>query len=103
MEFEGVKIDHDTLREFSKQLETDIAGLEKTVFEKAGVRFNIASPKQLGEVLFEKLMLDPKAKKTKTGQYQTGEDVLLSPGRQKRYRKGYPGFSPVAKAKINLC
>jgi DNA polymerase-1 len=78
MEYEGVKIDHDTLREFSKQLETDIAGFEKIVYEKAGVRFNIASPKQLGEVLFEKLMLDPKAKKTKTGQYQTGEDVLLS-------------------------
>ncbi|MGF7074504.1 DNA polymerase I [Mucilaginibacter sp. 3215] len=78
MEYEGVKIDHDTLREFSKQLETDIAQYEKTVYEKAGVKFNIASPKQLGEVLFEKLMLDPKAKKTKTGQYQTGEDVLLS-------------------------
>ncbi|MEO6851094.1 MAG: DNA polymerase, partial [Mucilaginibacter sp.] len=58
--------------------ETDIVRLEKIVYEKAGVRFNIASPKQLGEVLFEKLMLDPKAKKTKTGQYQTGEDVLLS-------------------------
>jgi DNA polymerase-1 len=78
MEYEGVKIDHDTLREFSKQLETDIAQFEKIVYEKAGVKFNIASPKQLGEVLFEKLMLDPKAKKTKTGQYQTGEDVLLS-------------------------
>jgi DNA polymerase-1 len=78
MEYEGVKIDHDTLREFSKTLETDIAQFEKTVYEKAGVKFNIASPKQLGEVLFEKLMLDPKAKKTKTGQYQTGEDVLLS-------------------------
>ncbi|HEX8023555.1 DNA polymerase I, partial [Mucilaginibacter sp.] len=78
MEYEGVKIDHDTLRDFSKTLETDIAQYEKTVYEKAGVKFNIASPKQLGEVLFEKLMLDPKAKKTKTGQYQTGEDVLLS-------------------------
>ncbi len=78
MEFEGVKIDHFTLGEFSKELETDIAKLEKTVYEKAGVRFNIASPKQLGEVLFEKLLLDPKAKKTKTGQYQTGEDVLLA-------------------------
>ncbi|MDB5149028.1 MAG: polA [Mucilaginibacter sp.] len=78
MEYEGVKIDHDTLREFSKTLETDIAQYEKIVYEKAGVKFNIASPKQLGEVLFEKLMLDPKAKKTKTGQYQTGEDVLLS-------------------------
>ncbi|MDB5144435.1 MAG: polA [Mucilaginibacter sp.] len=78
MEYEGVRIDHNTLNEFSKELETDIAKLEKVVYEKAGVRFNIASPKQLGEVLFEKLMLDPKAKKTKTGQYQTGEDVLLS-------------------------
>jgi len=78
MEYAGVRIDHDTLKEFSKELETDIAKLERTVYEKAGVRFNIASPKQLGEVLFEKLMLDPKAKKTKTGQYQTGEDVLLS-------------------------
>ena len=78
IEYEGVRIDHDTLREFSKELEIDIAKLEKTVIEKAGVRFNIASPKQLGEVLFEKLQLDPKAKKTKTGQYQTGEDVLLA-------------------------
>jgi DNA polymerase-1 len=78
MEFEGVKIDHNTLNEFSKELENDVAKLEKIVYEKAGVRFNIASPKQLGEVLFEKLMLDSKAKKTKTGQYQTGEDVLLS-------------------------
>lgn len=78
IEHEGVRIDHSTLKDFSKELEGDIAKLEKTVYEKAGVRFNIASPKQLGEVLFEKLMLDPKAKKTKTGQYQTGEDVLLS-------------------------
>jgi DNA polymerase-1 len=78
MEYEGVRIDHNTLNEFSKELVVDIAKLEKIVYEKAGVRFNIASPKQLGEVLFEKLMLDPKAKKTKTGQYQTGEDVLLS-------------------------
>ncbi len=78
IEYEGVKIDTDTLKEFSKELEVDIAKLERTVYDKAGVRFNIASPKQLGEVLFEKLMLDPKAKKTKTGQYQTGEDVLLS-------------------------
>lgn len=78
MEFEGVRIDHDMLKGFSKDLESDIVKYEKTVYEKAGVRFNIASPKQLGEVLFEKLMLDPKAKKTKTGQYQTGEDVLMA-------------------------
>jgi DNA polymerase I len=78
MEYEGVRIDHNILAVISKELETDVIKLEKMVYEKAGVRFNIASPKQLGEVLFEKLMLDPKAKKTKTGQYQTGEDVLLS-------------------------
>jgi DNA polymerase-1 len=78
VEFEGVKINRETLAEFSKELETDINRLEKTVYEKAGVKFNVSSPKQLGEVLFEKLMLDPKAKKTKTGQYQTGEDVLLA-------------------------
>ena len=78
VEFEGVKVDELTLKEFSKELEVDINRLEQTVYEKAGVKFNVSSPKQLGEVLFEKLMLDPKAKKTKTGQYQTGEDVLLA-------------------------
>jgi DNA polymerase-1 len=78
VEFEGVKLDEQTLKDFSKQLEVDINRLEQTVYEKAGVKFNVSSPKQLGEVLFEKLQLDPKAKKTKTGQYQTGEDVLLA-------------------------
>ncbi|WP_069659559.1 DNA polymerase I [Arcticibacter eurypsychrophilus] len=76
MEREGVRIDKVALAEYSIQLETDIRLLETTIYDKAGVRFNIASPKQLGEVLFDKLQLDPKAKKTKTGQYQTGEDVL---------------------------
>jgi len=77
IEHEGVKIDQDALVEFSKTLEIDIRAFESTIYEKAGVKFNIASPKQLGEVLFDKLQLDPQAKKTKTGQYQTGEDVLL--------------------------
>lgn len=76
MEKTGVKVDRETLAVFSKELEIDIKNLEETIYEKAGVKFNIASPKQLGEVLFDKLQLDPKAKKTKTGQYQTGEDVL---------------------------
>jgi DNA polymerase I len=78
MERTGVKIDVPALRQLSETLGRDIVEIEKTIYEKAGVRFNIASPKQLGEVLFEKLQLDPKAKKTKTGQYKTGEDVLLS-------------------------
>lgn len=78
MERTGVQVDVEMLREISGILEADIAQLENRICEKAGVRFNIASPKQLGEVLFDKLQLDPKAKKTKTGQYKTGEDVLLA-------------------------
>jgi DNA polymerase-1 len=76
IEKEGVRIDVETLNKYSKELETDIARLEQSVFGKCGVTFNLSSPKQLGEVLFDRLELDPKAKKTKTGQYQTGEDVL---------------------------
>jgi DNA polymerase I len=76
MEYEGVKIDTDFLNEYSRVLETEARVHEEKVYESAGVRFNLGSPKQLGEVLFEKLKLDPKAKKTKTGQYATGEDVL---------------------------
>ncbi len=77
MEFEGIKVDVDFLNNYSKELEADAKAAEENVYKAAGVRFNLASPKQLGEVLFEKLKLDPKAKKTKTGQYATGEDVLL--------------------------
>jgi len=76
MESEGVRIDTEFLSDYSKELETDIRLLEKEIYEIAGVQFNIASPKQLGEILFDKLKLDDKAKKTKTGQYQTNEEVL---------------------------
>jgi DNA polymerase-1 len=76
MEFEGVKIDINSLAELSVLLEKESKEIEKQVYELAGVRFNLASPKQLGDVLFEKLKLDPKAKKTKTGQYATGEEIL---------------------------
>ena len=76
MEYEGVKVDIDFLNEYSKVLEVDAKISEERVYEQAGVRFNLASPKQLGEVLFDILKLDAKAKKTKTGQYATGEDVL---------------------------
>ncbi|WP_406824476.1 DNA polymerase I [Pedobacter sp. KACC 23697] len=78
IEKEGVRIDIETLRAYSKELETEIIKFEQNVYDKAGIKFNLASPKQLGEVLFDKLQLDPKAKKTKTGQYQTGEDVLTA-------------------------
>lgn len=78
MEFEGIKIDEDFLRDYSKQLEREARIAEEEVYKQAnGLKFNLASPKQLGEVLFEVLKIDPKAKKTKTGQYATGEDVLM--------------------------
>ncbi|GAB4326734.1 MAG: DNA polymerase I [Bacteroidales bacterium] len=76
MEAEGVKIDIGALNAFSAQLEQEIAGLEQKIFELAGTTFNIASPKQLGEVLFDKLKVSSKPKKTRTGQYSTSEDVL---------------------------
>ncbi|NTE04968.1 DNA polymerase I [Agrobacterium tumefaciens] len=78
IEKEGVRIDMDTLKAYSAELEIEIRKAEQSVYDKAGLTFNLASPKQLGEVLFDKLQLDPKAKKTKTGQYQTGEDVLMA-------------------------
>jgi len=77
MEFEGIKIDEGFLNDYSKALEKDAKEAEESVYKQAGVRFNLASPKQVGEVLFDKMQIDPKAKKTKTGQYATGEDVLL--------------------------
>ena len=76
MELEGIRINESFLREYSKELEKELTILESQILTLAGVKFNISSPKQLGEVLFDHLKLDPKAKKTKTGQYQTGEDVL---------------------------
>ncbi|MGZ5189986.1 MAG: DNA polymerase I [Flavisolibacter sp.] len=76
MEFEGVKIDMNFLNEYSRVLEIEARVHEEKVYESAGVRFNLGSPKQLGEVLFEKLKLDPKARKTKSGQYATDESVL---------------------------
>lgn len=76
MEREGIRINAPFLNEYSVELAKEIGVLEKRIHELAGLPFNIASPKQLGEVLFDHLKLDPKAKKTKTGQYQTGEDIL---------------------------
>ena len=76
MEIEGIRLNTDFLGGLSKDLTIDIAALEKAIFEQAGEEFNIASPKQLGPILFEKLNLVDKPKKTKTGQYSTAEDVL---------------------------
>ncbi len=77
MENAGVKINDEELKVFAKSLRTQIIQLEKEIIELAGVEFNVASPKQLGVVLFEKLKIDTKAKKTKTKQYSTAEEVLV--------------------------
>jgi len=76
MELEGINLDKAFLNSLSEQLNNDIEKLEKSIYEAAGEEFNIASPKQLGIILFEKLKLVDKPKKTKTGQYKTGEDIL---------------------------
>ncbi len=76
MELEGIKLDKDFLNSLSDDLNNDINNLEKKIYSEAGEEFNIGSPKQLGEILFEKLKLVEKPKKTKTGQYSTAEDVL---------------------------
>ena len=76
MELEGIRLDEDFLKSLSSDLDNDIIGLEKKIYDAAGTEFNIASPKQLGEILFDKMKLIDKPKKTKTGQYSTAEDVL---------------------------
>ena len=77
MEMEGIRMDVPGLALFSEELGTELEHLEKSIKELAGVSdFNLDSPKQLGEILFDVLQIDAKAKKTKTGQYKTSEDVL---------------------------
>jgi DNA polymerase-1 len=99
MEFEGVKIDVDFLNSYSKELEKDAKQFEENVYAQAGVRFNLASPKQLGDVLFEILKIDPKAKKTKTGQYATGEDVLQKLANNNPIVADILGFRELTKLK----
>ncbi len=99
MEFEGVRIDIDFLNNYSKELEKDAKQCEESVYAQAGVRFNLASPKQLGDVLFEILKIDPKAKKTKTGQYATGEDVLQKLANNNPIVADILGFRELTKLK----
>ncbi len=76
MEIEGINLDKEFLQSLSQELDEDIKTLESKIYTEAGEEFNIASPKQLGVILFEKMKLVDKPKKTKTGQYSTAEDVL---------------------------
>lgn len=76
MEWNGVRLDLDTLNELSKELNLELTNIEKEIIDIAGVDFNVNSPKQIGEVLFEELKISDKPKKTKTGQYSTNEEEL---------------------------
>ncbi|MGD1846209.1 MAG: DNA polymerase I [Salibacteraceae bacterium] len=76
MEGEGIRLNKETMSSFSEELQGELADIQKNIYEEAGTEFNIASPKQVGEVLFDHLKVTDKPKKTKTGQYSTSEDVL---------------------------
>jgi len=76
MEEEGIRLNSESLKELSEKLVIDAQAVEAEIYELAGTNFNIASPKQVGEILFEHLKIDSKPKKTKTGQYQTNEEIL---------------------------
>ncbi|MDN5203882.1 DNA polymerase I [Fulvivirgaceae bacterium BMA10] len=76
MEYEGVRVDTNTLKELSDDLAKESIKVEQEIYQEAGEEFNIASPKQLGEILFDKMKLVDKPKKTKSGQYATGEEIL---------------------------
>ena len=99
MEYEGINVDINFLHSYSKELDIDAKQAEELVYTQAGVRFNLASPKQLGEVLFDKLKLDPKAKKTKTGQYATGEEVLVKLATQHKICNDILVFRELTKLK----
>ncbi|MFN2127645.1 MAG: DNA polymerase I, partial [Anaerolineales bacterium] len=77
MEENGVKLDKEALKQFAVELEASLLELRDTIYELSGQEFNISSPKQLGEILFDKLKISGDAKKTKTKQYSTSEDVLI--------------------------
>ena len=99
VEFEGVRVDMDFLKEYSKELEREASNYEQRVYQQAGLRFNLSSPKQLGEVLFEKLKLDPNARTTKSGQYATGEEVLRKMAHQNPIVDDIMGYRELTKLK----
>src|SRR6056297_166422 len=77
MESEGVKINTNALNDYAKELNKELIKIKEKIIDQAGISFNISSPKQLGEILFDKLKLDPNAKKTKSKQYSTSEETLV--------------------------
>ena len=99
MEYQGINIDVEFLNNYSLIVEKDCKEFEESVYSQAGVRFNLASPKQLGEVLFDKLQIKSDAKKTKTGQYATGEDVIQKLAKQHPIVDAILNFRELSKLK----
>lgn len=99
MEFEGVKIDKEFLYEYSRQMQKEIDQVESEVYQLAGVKFNLASPKQLGEVLFGKMNIPYTAKKTRTGQYSTDDDTLTKLAREYEIAKKIQDHRELSKLK----
>ncbi|MGJ8685807.1 MAG: DNA polymerase I, partial [Nonlabens sp.] len=99
MELEGINLDEKFLNSLSEDLNNDIKNLEEKIYEAAGEEFNIASPKQLGEILFSKMKLVDKPKKTKTGQFSTAEDVLSYLAKDHEIIKNVLDYRGLAKLK----
>ena len=99
MEFEGVRIDAQFLNNYSTVLEQQIKEKEESIYEKAGVRFNIASPKQVGEILFDKMQIPYRWKKTKSGQYSTNEEKLSELAQEHAYVQEILDFRKLSKLK----
>ena len=99
MEYEGVRVDKDTLKQLSKEMAEDGMRIEKEIYKIAGLKFNIASPKQLGVILFDQMRLVEKPKKTKTGQYATGEDILADLANQHEIAQKILDFRQIQKLK----
>lgn len=99
VEFEGVRIDGEFLNNYSKELAIKIKEKEESIYEKAGVRFNIASPKQVGQVLFEKMEIPYRWRKTKSGQYSTSEEKLSELALQHEYVQEILDFRKFSKLK----
>ncbi len=99
MELEGINLDKAFLQSLSKELDKDIKTLEQQIYISAGEEFNIASPRQLGEILFSKMKLIDNPKKTKTGQFSTAEDVLRSLAKDHKIIQDILDFRGLAKLK----
>ena len=99
MELEGINLDTDFLNTLATDLNNDINSLEAKIYDTAGEEFNIASPKQLGVILFEKMKLVDKPKKTKTGQYSTAEDVLSGLAKEHEIVQNVLDYRGLAKLK----